>query len=206
MSIKEQGIHSTLIILFILCIIPGHTTAQSFTEAEALFQSDSKLTIKGKSNVNEFSCLSGNSFTDSLYRFSFSADTARTQFQNATLNLEIREFDCGKRGINRDFRKTLKADSHPFIRLQLNQIKSQRDSVTAFMEVELAGVSKSYEVALQVGAGSDSKPSEFITASGSKILKMSDFNLDPPSPMFGLIKLNDELEVRFDLSFMLPIH
>lgn len=204
MSITEQGIQSTVIFLIILCVCPVISTAQSYTDMEALFQSSSKLTIKGKSNVNEFACRSGNSFTGSPYRFAYSADSSETVFKNAELSLEIQKFDCGKKGINKDFRKTLKAESFPEIRLQLNHIYSVGDSVKASMDVELAGISRRYLVTLHIGTGTASKPGEIITARGSKVLKMSDFNLDPPSPMFGLIKLKDELEVFFDLSFRVP--
>ncbi|MCH2449020.1 MAG: hypothetical protein MK198_02620 [Gracilimonas sp.] len=179
-----------------LCTLPVLTQAQS---GKARLSDESKLSIKGKSNVNEFSCQSEHELQQDSLDFTYSIQEDTVTVHGVSLSLEIDQFDCGKRAINRDFRSTLKYQEHPFIEIILNELvladSSEIVPQQALVTIKIAGVEQQYSVPLH----SFSRSEEQFIAGGNKILYMTDFGLTPPSPMFGLIKVDDELDIQFDL-------
>jgi len=179
-----------------LCALPLLSEAQN---GKVRLSDESKLSIKGKSNVNEFSCQAEHDFQqDSLnYNYQVSGDTVTVN--GVLLALEIDQFDCGKRAINRDFRSTLKYQEHPFIEITLNELVLSDPSdiipQQALVTIKIAGVERQYTVPLH----SFSRSEEYFVVGGNKVLYMTDFGLTPPSPMFGMIKVDDELDIQFDL-------
>jgi hypothetical protein len=186
---------STLLVVT-FGLLPALTLAQ---DGQVQLRDSSKLSIKGKSNVNEFTCESEHELQkDSLdYAYTVSGDTV--QVSGVNLNLEIDQFDCGKRAINRDFKSTLKYKEFPFIQIILNElVVSDSTSLIpkeAKVTIRIAGVERHYTVPLNSFSSSE----ESFTVGGNKILRMTDFGLEPPTPMFGLIKVEDELDIQFDL-------
>jgi hypothetical protein len=179
-----------------LCTLPVLTQAQN---GKARLSDESKLSIKGKSNVNEFSCQSEHELQQDSLDFTYSVQEDTVTVNGVSLSLEIDQFDCGKRAINRDFRSTLKYQEHPFIEIILNELvladSSEIVPQQALVTIKIAGVEQQYSVPLHSFSSSEE---QFIVG-GNKILYMTDFGLTPPSPMFGLIKVDDELDIQFDL-------
>lgn len=184
------------ILIPALCMLPALSHAQN---GKVRLSNESKLSINGKSNVNDFRCESEHQLQqDSLdFTYHFTADTITVD--GVDLSLEVSQFDCGKRAINRDFRSTLKYQEHPFIQITLNELVLS-DSVdvvptTAKVTITIAGVARNYDVPLHAFSSMEDR----VIVGGSKILYMTDFGLTPPSPLFGLVQVSDELEIVFDL-------
>ncbi len=186
---------STLLVVT-FALLPALTLAQ---DGQVQLRDSSKLSIKGKSNVNEFSCESEHELQKDSLDYSYSVNGDTVQVSGVNLNLEIDQFDCGKRAINRDFKSTLKYKEFPFIEIILNElVVSDSTSLIpreAKVTIRIAGTERYYTVPLNSFSSSE----ESFTVGGNKILRMTDFGLEPPSPMFGLIKVEDELDIQFDL-------
>lgn len=178
------------------CLFPLFAYAQ---DGKVRLTKDSKLSIKGKSNVNDFRCKSEHTLhQDSLdYYYRVTGDTVTVD--GVALSLEVDQFDCGKKGINRDFRSTLKHEEYPFIKIILNEliIKEETDLIPreAKVTIIIAGIKRHYIVPLSYFSSSQ----ERFIAGGHKTLSMSDFGLTPPAPLFGLIQVSKELDIEFDL-------
>ena len=56
-------------------------------------------------------------------------------------------------------------------------------------------IKKSYLKAIYQDSG------DKITFSGEKELKMTDFNVTPPTAMFGAIKSGDDITIKYDVVF-----
>ncbi|WP_428236586.1 hypothetical protein [Gracilimonas sp.] len=184
------------ILIPALCMLPALSFAQN---GKVRLSNESKLSINGKSNVNDFRCESEHELQqDSLdFDYHFSADTITVD--GVSLFLEISEFDCGKKAINRDFRSTLNYKEHPFIKITLNELilENEENPVpkAANVTITIAGVERNYEVPLNAFSSSE----EGVLVGGNKTLYMTDFGLTPPSPLFGLVQVSDELDIVFDL-------
>lgn len=184
------------ILVLALAFLPLISVAQN---GQVQLSNESKLNINGKSNVNDFRCYSEHQLQkDSLdYTYHFEDEIIRVN--GVSLSLEVDQFDCGRKGINRDFRSTLQYKDYPFIHITLNELILEDEAdimpTSAKVTIKIAGVSQEYIVPLNAFSSSEDR----IIVGGIKTLSMTDFGLRPPSPMLGLIKVSEELEVEFDL-------
>ncbi|WP_421774292.1 hypothetical protein [Gracilimonas sp.] len=184
------------ILIPVLCMLPLLSFAQN---GEARLSNESKLSINGKSNVNDFKCESEHEFQQDSLDFSYHFEADTINVNGVSLFLEISRFDCGKKAINRDFRNTLKYKNHPFIKITLNELilktKDNPIPTTANVIITIAGVERNYDVPLHAFLSTE----DGVLVGGNKILYMSDFGLTPPSPLFGLVQVRDELDIVFEL-------
>ena len=187
-----------IVIPAIFCTIcfTTDTTAQIPEQIETVFLIQSKLSISGTSNVTDFECIyEGEMEKDTLSHSIFLSDSTFI-VKGDTLALEIDAFDCGRRGINRDFRKTLKSTLYPNININLLNFKAT-DQLLKNMQVliSIAGDSKKYLLDFEVFSPSK----DIFRISGQQKLNMTDFELDPPKALFGLIQVRDEIIITFDI-------
>jgi len=164
---------------------------------------ESTLIINGSTNMNAFTCrLEQDLSSDTLDVFASRASQS-IRLQQAAVKVRAENFACGKRKITRDMHKTLKSDEHPYIVLNFTRVDySVTDSldysipeVQATAAITIAGVEKTYSIPFKNVAFEG----DVLSFKGKKELQMSTFNLDPPSPLFGLIKVDDAVEVEFYL-------
>lgn len=132
------------------------------------------------------------------------------------VRVPISSFDCGDPRMERDMFEALKSNAHPTIAYQLTAVENiravrevqedeqkdeqavQADPVLRFMtrgELLLAGVTREIEMDVVVRRIDDERWSLI----GRKQLKMSDFDVTPPSAFLGLIRAHDTVEVTFNL-------
>ncbi|MDI3521447.1 MAG: hypothetical protein PWR04_1435, partial [Anaerophaga sp.] len=60
----------------------------------------------------------------------------------------------------------------------------------------IAGETKPIEIALNANIS----PQKEVSVSGETTLKMTDFDVEPPTVMFGTIKTADEVTINFNLT------
>jgi len=196
------GIMKAMLLRFIPVLIflalPLNTlTAQITYDIKTTFLSDnSELTIKGTSNVTDFECEYEGSFDRDTLQHSIQFDEKSYRISGDTLKLLINSFECGKRGINRDLRKTLKSSVFPTIDIvPLSFSKNEQLLNQMYVSISIAGAVNNYELFFE----SDTASSSSYRVKGEQLLKMTDFNIDPPRALLGLIKVDDELMILFDI-------
>lgn len=196
-------------VFFGMFLIAGIFLFLSFRTSSLLEKSyiieEHQLSLHGSSNVNEFSCTCEQKFDKSNIRFEYLYDWAALSFQKAALGLKVTSFDCGKKAINKDLQEALKAEEYPNINIKLLDIKHKTQKLLsestdwvdmqANASITLAGVTLITELDIQGKKLSDQK----FQFKCVKTLKMTDFNIDPPSVMFGIIKVKDEISIDIDL-------
>ena len=176
--------------------------ASSFKEPGAasikwVISSGCSLKVDGSTNVNKFTCaISSYNRPDTI----LVTQTNRPVVQlTGTMMLDVNKFDCFNSIMTADLRKTLKARQYPHLIIRfvsINTYPVAANSITkGIVVIELAGVSRSYEVNYKVIAASRN----YVNLVGFQKLMFSDFHIDPPRKLGGMIKTNNELGVVFDL-------
>ncbi len=184
--------------MFILVAIqPDFLKAQQHeVSIQTIILNESKLRINGTSNVTDFECKYANNFEVDTLSHQLEITNDSVLVSGDSLPLTIDSFDCGKRAINKDFRNTLKSKEYPNIDITLLEVYSENGQPkSASIAISLGGATQQYVVSL-VEETNDGK---VVAISGTQKLKLSDFNLEPPRALFGLIKVRDELVVSFEL-------
>jgi len=192
---KKKTLYIQILLTLIGLFVFKSADAQVF-QFESIIQSESSIVIEGNSNVTNISCRYATPFpVDTLFHTS-TLKEATFLVSGDSLKMEIDLFDCGKKAINRDLRKTLKYKSYPTITAWINKIfVGNKNFPSATISVKIANVVQNYEVPLVA-----IEDEETITRiSGEQEIRLSDFKLNAPNALFGLIKVSDIFNVRFNL-------
>lgn len=197
--------------------------------SELQLRPGSRVWIDGKTNVHAWRCAgtvdgelaataSPEQIRELLARWrgrpagaDLEGDPAAGAGWRATVDLAIPidELDCANRAMERDMRRSLRADEHPTIRYRFTRVHAARfapaGAVPAFAlvvegEISLAGVARRVQVPLTATLmGADR-----VMVRGAVPLRMTDFGIAPPEALLGMIRARDEIWVSVDLEVVLP--
>ncbi|PHN07325.1 YceI family protein [Flavilitoribacter nigricans] len=172
---------------------------------EFIIDPSSQLRLEGVTNVNRFSCDCSDNFPKDTYELIQDNRPFIINLRNTDFRLATNKLDCGRKGINNDLRKALKADSFPFIRIEVQTIRLPEGageiSSTAWTEIPvktqitIAGTRRPLHLSVEAKALGD----DYYQLRSRTEVAMSDFGIDPPRPMFGMIKVEDVITIHFDL-------
>lgn len=159
----------------------------------------SKLSIAGSSNINSFICDITEYVNPDTLHYEKDLKAKRLLFRNSSLSVDVKRFDCHQNYITGDFRKMLKADKYPAIRISFISLDEPQESgnVRGQVEIELAGQKKIMEIMYRCTYFGNNQ----VHLEGTKAMKFSDFNLEAPRKLAGLIRINEEINVSFQLFF-----
>jgi YceI-like protein len=190
-----------LIIVLLLARVTINITCAQYPSAFAgwIVEKESGLTVKGKSNINTFTCnIDKYLAKDTIVQVN---NASNAILLDGSLSMDIKSFDCHSGQITNDLRKTLKAKEHPtmvirFISIDRLPKPVQTEFIKGLIEVELAGVVKRFDLVYTFSK----EKSGNTRLIGGRSFCFSDFNLSPPKKLAGLIKIKDDFEVEFKLT------
>ena len=171
----------------------------SFTQTEktkhiaALHYSSVQLEIGVKTNTFCFSCNNLISVKDTL-KLIFNTENNQYYFNNNQYKIPVHSIDCHNSARNNDMQKILKADKFPFIIFKLNNYfinkKSQNEGI-ASVSIIMAGIEKNYMIDF-----SEKTKDDFTNISGVLTINLNDFNIFPPSKLFGMIQIDKMINIK----------
>jgi len=157
---------------------------------------NSQLAIHGQTNVNSFTCfISCYNSVDTLV-YDHNKENGQLTFEINKMIIPVYNFNCGNSLITKDFRSTLKADKNPYLVISFLTLDKHAGNTkaTAALEITLAGVSKKVNVQFELASKGN-----FIQLAGKHSVCFNDFQLHAPERMMGLVKVQDDLNVDFNL-------
>lgn len=190
----------TLVMLVFLPLVSFRGYDKKLTVRWAV-QKTSSLKIEGSSNVNRFACEVQGYFQTDTIAFTPAQDVTRVVPLSGSLTVDVAGFDCQNRMLTKDLRKTLRSDAHPklevrFISLErIPFLQDNKDQLKGVVEVELAGVSKRFEIDYSL-----LKQGGNLQLDGHREFNFSDFRLKAPQRLGGMIRVKDQFNVRFHLN------
>ena len=165
-------------------------------------EKNSSLVIEGSSNINEFTCDVKQYLNHDTLVFFTDDKMKRLIFQRSAMSIDVSQFDCHQKFITSDLRKTLKYQQYPNMKIHFISMDDPASvlpgqHVTGILDIELAGVARRMDIKYTV----KNQAGNFIQLTGSRQLHFSDFKLEPPQKMAGLIKINQDIKVNVQLLF-----
>jgi polyisoprenoid-binding protein YceI len=124
---------------------------------------------------------------------------AQGTISRATVTLDVSSMKSEKgETMDNKMYNALKKDSYPAIMFSLQRAMQLTGAATvaAVGEITLAGVTKPIIFDLNMDVANDT-----FHFHGQKSLKLSDFQIEPPTAMFGQIETGDDITVIVDVSF-----
>lgn len=194
-----QRIISVLVLLF---FIAGPALGQSLT----LNTEDAQeMHIYGDSNIKKWDAavnqVSGSLTLQNIENLTAENLTAEN-FQSLSLTVPVEQIESESGGLTSNIHKYLKGDDYPNITFQLNNVTDITEQEDGSLLIMASGVvtaaGNESPVDMQVNATVENGGIQFT---GAKELLMTDFEIDPPTAVFGTIRSKDEFRVEFDVSF-----
>lgn len=189
----------TVVLLLLLGLI-GNAQEYGYHGVKII---SSSIIIEGKTNINRFECyMDRPAVNDSILVKNIWSNN-QIEFEGLHLQYSISDFECGIRAMNDDFQELLKASEEPFLYLDLNSILICPDNdsfeelnVDADVRILLAGVERKVKIE---GGRVLNHSSAHLTLRGRKGMCMTDFGIDPPTKMFGMVKVTDDIQIEFEI-------
>ena len=187
-----------LIYLFIL--LTGFTYQNNNPDiVKWVVMSGGSLKVVGSTNINQFTCAITNySKPDTI---NVNRNNNPSVKLNGAIRLDVKNFDCHNKPMTDELRKILKAKTHPKLMIKFVSINqypeahSKNKIINGIVLIELAGVTKKYEVHYKV-INADHTHIHLV---GSRDVLFTDFNITPPKKLGGMIRTNDKLQVEFNV-------
>jgi len=170
-------------------------------------QDGSQIKIHGSSNVHEFTLTqTATAFPERLIHVTQGSTSGNIMVNNGTISIPVRQFTTPVKLIQFAFYKMMMADQHPnlLIRLkQLDELQPYKGKIrsTAQVDVTIAGVTRSYTIPVE-----SKKVNESVEITGNKRMSIRDFGIIPPSPMMGMVRVSEWVDIQMNLNCRLEQH
>ena len=178
----------------ILAMVLILTASHLFGQTNYVLINDYKLTINGGSNLHDW--------TENVTKAGVTANVTWNSngsfmLNGLTVTVYVQSIKSSEGGtMNGKTYKALKSDSHPTITFTLTsplQVSEGGATVTATGNLNVAGVTRAVTIHAKVNSSSNSN----ISIEGSVPLKMNDFGIDPPTALFGALKVSNDVTIQF---------
>lgn len=155
---------------------------------------ESYLSISGTSTLHEWTMTS----QEGKYQANFviNADGTPARLNSLTLSVRSESLKSGHSAMDKNAYSSLSTDSHKTIKFELTSATIAGAKIQCTGNLSVAGVTKP----IAVEASYKVMPNHSLLCSGAKKLKMSDFEIDPPSFMFGTVTTGDEITISFNVN------
>jgi len=198
--------HIVLTSLAIVVITGSSSPAQSISHTSAAatplrlgVRSDSRLWLEGSSNVRDWRCdatsLDASIDLDASAEQSGDARVRRVQVRVPTYSLT-----CGRSQMDHIMYKALHVDDEPDCRQIIGHFEVIADdealqSLVMQGTLRVAGVERVVRVPVQLEQLRDGT----MRARGALPILMTDYGISPPTALFGVLRTENRIVVKFDL-------
>lgn len=186
------------VLLFILLGFLNHPLNLGVIKSYKTNSAASSMSILGTSTLHDWEMTAANlqgSMHVDLYQDSL-------DIQDLSLVVPVASLKSGKRAMDNNAYKALKAKDHKEIKYRLKAIsKLKKTSDGSFMALstgvlQVAGVSKTLNIPITVKVQKGG-----IVLSGTSTFKMSLFDVEAPSFMMGAVSTGDEITINFSINY-----
>ncbi len=177
----------------VLCAQPNY-------KIENTKESDMKLS--GTSTLHDWMMRTSTFASQAKFEFEVGNDDQLTALKSLTFSLAVRNLKSDSRALDKNAYKALKADHHTDITYQLISATVADSKEKSYLiktqgNLQVAGVTKEVSIDVHCVVNKDAS----ITCNGSNKLKMTDYQVKPPSFMLGAMKTGDALMLDFKLVY-----
>jgi polyisoprenoid-binding protein YceI len=166
-----------------------------------LLSKDYTVTILGTSNLHNWNETVGTVLGDGSVTWNtdgtFDLDAINLKMQVSSIKSDMGSI------MNNNTYKALKGETNPEIAFTLNTpVKSIKagptaSTISAKGTLTIAGVTKKIDMLIKVAAPNHG----YLTFEGSQTVKMTDYNISPPTALLGTLRTGNEITINFKTAF-----
>lgn len=194
-----------LAFLITLFYLPANNTAAQNSTFELSLADGHEMVIDGTSNIRDWDAdvkTINATFRMADVDLSDPSAISADHFETLEFSIPVEDIESGSGRLTKNIHKYLKGDDHPNITFNMTDVESvsvdgDKVMITANGVVNAAGVDNKTTMQVEATLNGDGT----ITFTGAHEMKMTDFNIDPPTAMLGSIRARDEFDLVYNLTF-----
>jgi len=184
---NRKTIVSLLALAFGMIALTGHGQ-NHYTQGNT-----ARISISGTSTMHDWTMTTDKATYDAVFETNSQGDPLL--LTSLSFSVPSESLKSGKSGMDKNAYSALKTDKNKQITFQLTSGKIEGKTIRCLGNLTMAGTTKQIEVDATYTIQTDGS----IQCKGSKKLAMSDYNIEPPSFMFGTVNTGNEITVSFDV-------
>ena len=188
---NSKTIIKTTVSLLALAVVLFSLSSKA--QSRYVQTNSSRISISGTSTLHEWTMTSDKVNYDAAIETS--SQGIPQQLISLIVSVPAESLKSGKGGMDKNAYSALKTDKNKNITFQLISAKIEDKTIRCHGNLSIAGTTKQ----IDVEANYTILPDGSIQCKGSKKLAMRDYNVEPPSFMFGSVTTGNEITVSFDV-------
>ena len=187
----KSNIKTTVSLLALVFVISSLT---SQGQNHYTHSGKSSISISGTSTMHDWTMKSDKASYDAIFETTPQGDPV--QLSSLTVSVPAESLKSGKGGMDKNAYSALKTDKYKQITFQLTSAKIDGKNMRCQGSLTIAGTTKQIDIETTYTIS----PNGSIQCKGSKKLAMTDYDVEPPSFMFGSVTTGNEITVSFDVT------
>jgi hypothetical protein len=157
------------------------------------------ISIKGTSTLHDWEMKSAEGKCEAI--FITGANDKITSLSGLSFILPAKTLKSGHNMMDNNSYKALKTDAQPNIAFTMSsstvtQLEGFNYQIRCLGKLTIAGTTRETEL---LASGKYNPADNSLSVSGVKKMKMSDYNIKPPTAMMGTIKTGDDISITYHL-------
>ena len=181
----------TIVGLLMLAIVFMAMTGKS--QDRYVQTGSSIISIAGTSTLHDWTMTTSEATCEAA--FEMNAQGKPASLTSLVVTIAAESLKSGKNAMDKNAYAALKTDKHKQITFQLVSAKIEGKTIQINGKLTIAGVTRPVEVQATFETLSDGT----MQFKGTRQIMMTDYNVEPPSFMFGSVTTGNEITVAFDM-------
>lgn len=192
---KKITIKKIALLVFTFCIY-GAAMAQTSYESHSM-----DISLKGTSTLHDWEMKAATGISEA--EFTVGADDKISSLTKLSFTLPAKNLKSGHTAMDKNTYKALKTVDNPNIIFVLTSatVNSKGDNnylLNCVGTMSIAGTTKQTDL---VATAVYNPADKSFTVTGVKKMKMTDYNVKPPTVMLGTIKTGNDISIAYNLRF-----
>jgi len=180
---------TALVAIFLLSSLTGF---KGLSQNKSEFSDHVKITVEGTSNIHDWAIHSDKGMVNIILNENFSAISAMS------FTIPVESLKSESKAMDKNTYKALKTGKYESIIFKATDVSVKQVSGNSYMlksngKLTISGVTKPVVLSAKAVINNDNS----ITYMGTCSLKMTDFNVEPPTIMLGAIKTGDSIKITY---------
>lgn len=188
-------------VLILICTIGLYNIGYSQSSYEIDDIEGIDVVVQGTSSVRDWEMAAKDGHGEAYFIFKSDSDSVLTSLDSLSFALEVKNLKSGSKKLNKHAYEALNTDDYKDIHYKLTSSTLSPDTVGYLLkttgELTIAGVTKEIEMDVHSVVNKNGT----ITFKGLYYLTMSDYDVEPPSLMWGAIKTGDAVTLDFEVVY-----
>jgi polyisoprenoid-binding protein YceI len=181
-------------VLGILAIVIFMATVESNAGNNYTLNGNHEFTVDGTSSVHDWSMKSEAAEGSATLTIN---NRRIESISSLEIKVPAKSLKSGRSGLDNNAYDALKADEHPEIRFVLLNVQSiTENTIRARGRMNIAGRSRIVTIEVNYELSGNN-----VQFSGDIDLKLSDYDIERPTAMFGSVRAGDKIQVSFKTPF-----